>query len=244
MEAGSAPSYEGFRFPAEVIAHAVWLYHRFPLSYREVEELLLARGITVSYETIRQWCAYFGPQYAAGLRRRRPRAGDEWHLDEVFIKIDGGAVLPVACRRSGRQRPGHPRAVEAGCEGREAVPGQAHEEAAPRPAGAGARQAPLPQGPDQPGRELPPANETARTRDEVLPFTPRRPEVPRRLQPDLAPLPTPPTSDGRVRVPRRDDHPLHRPEPGRWHRRPARGSPTIRSPPGPTTPSTSPPRTS
>ncbi|MFV5998588.1 IS6 family transposase [Streptomyces sp. NPDC056231] len=89
METGAAPSYKGFRFPAEIIAHAVWLYHRFPLSYREGEELLLARGITVSHETIRQWCTHFGPQYAAGLRCRRPRAGDKWHLDEVFIKING-----------------------------------------------------------------------------------------------------------------------------------------------------------
>ncbi|MDP8928712.1 MAG: IS6 family transposase [Actinomycetota bacterium] len=88
MEA-AAPSYKGFRFPAEIISHAVWLYHRFPLSYREVEELLLARGIVVSHETIRQWCDRFGPQYAAGLRHRRPQAGDKWHLDEVFVKING-----------------------------------------------------------------------------------------------------------------------------------------------------------
>ena len=88
MEA-AALSYKGFRFPAEIIAHAVWLYHRFPLSYREVEELLLARGIVVSHETIRQWCDRFGPQYAVGLRHRRPQARDKWHLDEVFIKING-----------------------------------------------------------------------------------------------------------------------------------------------------------
>ena len=75
--------------PGGVISHAVWLYHRFPLSYREVEELLLARGIVVSHETIRQWCDKFGPQYAAALRRRRPQAGDKWHLDEVFIKVNG-----------------------------------------------------------------------------------------------------------------------------------------------------------
>ena len=67
----------------------VWLYHRFPLSFREVEELMLARGAIVSYETIRQWCAKFGPTYARALRRRRPRAGDKWHLDEVFVKING-----------------------------------------------------------------------------------------------------------------------------------------------------------
>jgi putative transposase len=82
-------SYKGFRFPAEIISHAVWLYHRFPLSFREVEELLLARGIVVSHEAIRQWCDRFGPEYAAALRRRQPRAGDKWHLDEVFIKVNG-----------------------------------------------------------------------------------------------------------------------------------------------------------
>ncbi|WP_406483510.1 IS6 family transposase [Streptomyces sp. NBC_01615] len=84
-----APSYKGFRFPAEVVSHAVWLYHRFPLSFREVEELLLVRGVVVSHEAIRQWCDRFGPQYASALRRRRPQAGDKWHLDEVFIKING-----------------------------------------------------------------------------------------------------------------------------------------------------------
>jgi putative transposase len=67
----------------------VWLYHRFPLSFREVEEMMLARGVVVSHETIRQWCAKFGAAYAAALRRRRPRAGDKWHLDEVFIKVNG-----------------------------------------------------------------------------------------------------------------------------------------------------------
>jgi transposase-like protein len=71
--AGAVVSYEGFRFPAEVIAHAVCLYHRFPLSFREVEELLLARGVIVSHEAIRRWCEKFGSQYAAALRRRAPR---------------------------------------------------------------------------------------------------------------------------------------------------------------------------
>jgi putative transposase len=67
----------------------VWLYFRFPLSFREVEELMLERGIVVSYETIRRWCAKFGQTYANALRRRQPRPGDKWHLDEVFIKING-----------------------------------------------------------------------------------------------------------------------------------------------------------
>ena len=85
----TAPSYKGFRYPAEIISHGVWLYFRFPLSFREVEELLLERGVSVSYETVRQWCAKFGQTYANGLRRRRPRPGDKWHLDEVFIRING-----------------------------------------------------------------------------------------------------------------------------------------------------------
>jgi putative transposase len=67
----------------------VWLYFRCPLSLREVEELMLERGIVVSYETVRGWCAKFGQRYAGSLRSRRPRPGDKWHLDEVFIKING-----------------------------------------------------------------------------------------------------------------------------------------------------------
>ncbi|MFJ9359366.1 IS6 family transposase [Streptomyces mirabilis] len=88
MESASL-SYRGHRYPVEVISHCVWLYHRFPLSFREVEELLLQRGVIVSYETVRRWCGKFGQAYANGLRRRRPRPGDKWHLDEVFIKING-----------------------------------------------------------------------------------------------------------------------------------------------------------
>jgi putative transposase len=65
------------------------LYFRFPLLFREVEELMLQRGVIVSYETVRRWCAKFGQAYANGLRSRRPRPGDTWHLDEVFIKING-----------------------------------------------------------------------------------------------------------------------------------------------------------
>ncbi|CAO3452100.1 IS6 family transposase [Azospirillum largimobile] len=77
------------RFPAELIAHAVWLYHTFPLSFRDVELLLAERGVEVSYETVRRWCRKFAQTFANRLRRRRPRPGDRWHLDEVFIKING-----------------------------------------------------------------------------------------------------------------------------------------------------------
>ncbi|WP_406162909.1 MULTISPECIES: IS6 family transposase [unclassified Streptomyces] len=86
----ASPAYKGHRYPVEVIAHAVWLYFRFPLSFREVEELMLERGVIVSCETVRRWSAKFGQAYADGLRRRRPRPGDKWHPDEVFVKINGG----------------------------------------------------------------------------------------------------------------------------------------------------------
>ena len=77
------------RFPAELISHAVWLYHVFSLSFRDVELILAERGVIVSYESIRRWCGKFGASFAAKLRRRRPRPGDKWHLDEVFIRIKG-----------------------------------------------------------------------------------------------------------------------------------------------------------
>ena len=77
------------RYSAEIIAHCVWFYYRFTLSLRDVAELMLARGIVVSHETIRTWCAKIGPEYARGLRRRAPELGDIWFLDEVFVKIGG-----------------------------------------------------------------------------------------------------------------------------------------------------------
>jgi putative transposase len=77
------------RFPAEIICHAVWLYHVFSLSLPDVELLLAERGVIVSYETARRWCKKFGQTFANRLRRRRPRPGDKWHMDEVFIRIQG-----------------------------------------------------------------------------------------------------------------------------------------------------------
>src|ERR671916_804781 len=79
--------YARHRFPAEVISHAVWLYFRFPLSLRMVEEMLAARGVVVSHETVRQWALKFGQGFANRIRRRLPRPGDKWHLDEVQITI-------------------------------------------------------------------------------------------------------------------------------------------------------------
>jgi putative transposase len=83
------PLYAGYRYPAELISYAVWLYFRFPLSLRMVEEMLAARGISVTYETIRQWGLKFGREFANRIRRRAPRRGDKWHLDEVVITIAG-----------------------------------------------------------------------------------------------------------------------------------------------------------
>src|ERR1700685_452716 len=85
-------SYAGFRFPLEVIHQEIWLYLRFTLSFRDVEDLLSECGITVSYETVRRWVNHFGPMIAAHLRKRRPKPHATWHLDEVYLKIDGRMV--------------------------------------------------------------------------------------------------------------------------------------------------------
>jgi len=81
--------YYRHRFPAEIISHCVWLYFRFVLSLRDVEEMLAMRGVALTYETVREWCLKFGQTYANHLRRKSPRPGDIWHLDEVFLKING-----------------------------------------------------------------------------------------------------------------------------------------------------------
>jgi putative transposase len=82
-------TYPGYRFPAAVIQHAVWLYHLFSLSLRDIELIPAERGLVVSYETIRRWCLRFGAGFAARLRKRRPKPGDVWHIDEVYLKING-----------------------------------------------------------------------------------------------------------------------------------------------------------
>jgi len=90
MNPSTSPNpYTHHRFPAEIISHGVGRYFRFCLRYRDVDELLFARGVIVTYEAIRQWCRKFGQAYANQLRRRRPRPGDKWHLDEVFLTING-----------------------------------------------------------------------------------------------------------------------------------------------------------
>ncbi|MBD2000248.1 IS6 family transposase [Leptolyngbya sp. FACHB-541] len=81
--------YPRHRFPVEIISYCVWLYYTFPLSYRDIEKMMLYRGIEVTYESIREWCHKFGQQYANQVRRKRPYLTDRWHLDEVVIAIKG-----------------------------------------------------------------------------------------------------------------------------------------------------------
>ena len=83
------PLNAGYRYPAEIISYAVWLYFRFPLSLRMVEEMLATRGLSVTYETVRQWGLKFGREFANRLRWRAPCRGDKWHLDEVVLTIAG-----------------------------------------------------------------------------------------------------------------------------------------------------------
>jgi len=109
-------SYRGYRFPPEIIQQAIWLYLRFTLSLRDVEDLLAERGIMVSYETIRRWVNHFRPKIAADLRKRRPKPHTTWHLDEVYLKIAGrmvylwramdaeGEVLDVLVQSKGNKR--------------------------------------------------------------------------------------------------------------------------------------------
>jgi len=92
------PIYAGYRYPAEIISYAVWLYFRFPLSLRMVEEMLAARGISVTHETIRQWGLKFGQEFANRIRRRTPRCGNKWHLDEVAI-LSANCQQPLRCAR-------------------------------------------------------------------------------------------------------------------------------------------------
>ena len=113
------PSYHGYRFPPEIISHAVWLYHRFGVSFRDVEDLLAQRSIMVSYEAIRLWCLTFGSAYARRLTRRQGRLGDTWHLDEVLRHHPGTAALSLVCRRSRWRRPRYPCPVASqlpGCQ--------------------------------------------------------------------------------------------------------------------------------
>ena len=111
------------RFPAEIISHAVWLYHVFSLSLRDVELLLAERGVVATYETVRRWCKKFGASFADRLRRRRPRPGDKWHMDEVSSEsracsaISGAPSIRMALCSTSSFRPGAtptPRSASSG----------------------------------------------------------------------------------------------------------------------------------
>ena len=200
----ATPSYKGHRYPVEIIDCCVWLYFRFPLSFREVEELMLARGVVVSYETIRRWCAKFGQAYANQLRRRRPRPGDKWHLDEVFIRINGtihylwravdqhGNVLDVLVQ-SRRNAKAAKRFFRKLLKGLQYVPrvlvtdklasyGVAHRELMPSVTHRRSRVS------EQSRRELPSAHPATRTGDETLQIGPACPTVPVRVQRHLRTL--------------------------------------------------------
>jgi putative transposase len=122
--------YRRHRFPPEIIQHAIWLYLRFTLSYRDVEELLAERGLDISYETVRRWVLKFGPAIARRLRQRRPRPSDRWHLDEMVVRIaskrtylwravdDEGEVLDMLVQRPTRQSGGAAADAQAAQEAR------------------------------------------------------------------------------------------------------------------------------
>ena len=123
MTTPACPSYAGYRSPAEIISHAVWLYFRFPLSLRRVDELLAARGILVSHESVRQWALKFGQGFTNQIRRRLPAARDKWHLDEVVLTISGvkhwlwravdqNGMRPCGKKFSVKERPGVPACRE------------------------------------------------------------------------------------------------------------------------------------
>jgi len=220
-----APSYRGFRFPVEIISHCVWLYHRFPLSLREVEELMLARGVVVSHETIRAWSMKFGAAYAAGLRRRRPTAGDKWHLDEVFITINGrrqylwravdqdGNVLDILVQ-SRRNAKAAKRFLAKLMKKQQRVPrvlvtdklrsyAAAHRDLMPSTEHRQSKY--LNNRAENSHQTHPPA----RTGHERLPLPGSSPAVPGLLQPDITPLPAPPPPAVRRGVPHGDAPPLH-----------------------------------
>ncbi len=93
----SQSRYRGYRLPPEIISHTVWLYHRFCLSFRDIEDMPAERGVIVSYELIRQWCLKFGPTYANKLCKRQRRLGDTWYMDEVTIITAQGDRCHLWC---------------------------------------------------------------------------------------------------------------------------------------------------
>jgi hypothetical protein len=121
-------SYHRHRFPPALIQHAIWLYLRFTLSYRDVEDLLAERGFEVSYETVRRWVLKFGPLIARKLRQGRPRPSARWHLDEMVVRIAGKRNVPVACSRPRGRDPRHAGSASARYAGGTPANAQAAQE--------------------------------------------------------------------------------------------------------------------
>ena len=177
-------SYKRHRFPPEIIAHAVWLYFRFPLSLRLVEEMLLERGIVVSYETVRRWALKFGPAYARRLRRKTPSRRDVWHLDEVVVTIAGqkhwlwravdqdGYVLDevIQTRRNTKAAKRLLKRLlrKQGCPPRRMITDKLGSYAAARSADHAGSRAPLAQGSEQQGGKFASAVPTTRAGDARL----------------------------------------------------------------------------
>jgi transposase-like protein len=228
-----APSYKEFRFPAEIISHCVWLYHRFSLSFREIEEMMLQRGITVSHETVRQWCAKFGQTYANSLRRHRASPGDTWHVDEVFIKICGkthylwravdqqGTVLDilVTSRRDTRAATRFFRKLLKGleCVPRVLITDKLASYGAARRRVLRSVEHRQSKYLTNRGRKFASADPGAGTSDEEVHLSQACPAFPVRLQRHLPTLPARPPPTLRHRLPPRDDRPIHHLEPDHRH---------------------------
>ncbi len=126
-------SYARYRFPPVIIQHAVWLYFRFPLSLRDVEDLLAERGIDASYESVRRWSVTFGLFYASGLRRSRPGPDARWHLDEMFVSINGKRLYLWRAVDSDKRGAGYPGSVAQKQKGSPQADAQTVEETRLRP---------------------------------------------------------------------------------------------------------------
>ncbi len=220
----ATPSYKGHRYPVEIINHCVWLYFRFPLSFREVEELMLARGVAVSYETIRRWCAKFGQAYANGLRQRAAPAAPAPRRQVAprrSVRQDQRtAALPVACGRPALQRLGCAGDLTAKRRcGQAVLPQTAHGSAiltsradhrqngqlpgrAPRTYVVGGPPAVAVS--EQPRRELPSAHQTTRAGDETLHLGAPCATIPVGFQRHLRTLPAQTPSAQRDRMASRD----------------------------------------
>ena len=222
-------SYKGHRYPVEIISHCVWLYYRFALSLRDISEMMLERGVVVSHETVRQWCAKFGQGYANQLRRRRPRPGDKWHVDEVFIRINGkhhylwravdqdGNVLDVLVqsRRNAlaAKKFFRPTAQGTAVRAAGACHRQARQPPARPPRGDALGGTPAIEVSEQPGRELASTDPATRAGEETVHLAPACATVPVRVQPHLATFPSASASAVGHRMAPRDGRPLHRLEP-------------------------------